>query len=106
MCKGRNRDADAENTLVDTVGEGEGGPHRESGMGSCTLPCAKPRPVGICSLPYAKQRASGSLLKQALCESLEAGDGVGGGKEVQEGGDACLPMVGSCCCVAETSKIL
>ena len=83
MCKGRNRDADAENTLVDTVGEGERGTQRESSKGPCTL-------------PYAKQRASGSLLKPVLCERLEAWDGVGGGKEVHEGGDPCSPMVDSC----------
>lgn len=34
-------------------------------------------------LPYAKQRAGGSLLKQALCESLEAGWGGRWGRRVQ-----------------------
>ena len=28
--------------------------------------------------------------------------GVGGGREVQEGGDICIPMADSCCCMAET----
>ena len=32
------------------------------------------------------------------------GDGVGGGKEVQEGGDMCTPMDDSCWCMAETNK--
>ena len=31
-----------------------------------------------------------------LCDKLEMWDGVGGGREVQEGGDICLPMIDSC----------
>ena len=31
-----------------------------------------------------------------LRDSLEKWDGVGGGKEVQEGGDVCIPMADSC----------
>ena len=27
-----------------------------------------------------------------LCDNLEGWDGVGGGKEIQEGGDICIPM--------------
>ena len=27
-----------------------------------------------------------------LCDNLEAWDGVGGRREVQEGGDICIPM--------------
>ena len=27
-----------------------------------------------------------------LCENLEGCDGVGGGREIQEGGDICIPM--------------
>ena len=41
-----------------------------------------------------------------LCDSLEKWDGVGGGKEVQEGGDICIPMGDLCCCMAETNAIL
>ena len=28
-----------------------------------------------------------------LCDSLEGWDGEGGGREAQEGGDICIPMV-------------
>ena len=35
-------------------------------------------------------------LKQGLCINLEAWDGEGDGREVQEGGDICIPMVDSC----------
>ena len=32
--------------------------------------------------------------------------GVGGGREVQEGGDICIPVADSCGCMAETNTIL
>ena len=35
-------------------------------------------------------------LKQRLCINLEGWDGEGDGREVQEGGDICIPMVDSC----------
>ena len=34
-------------------------------------------------------------LKQGLCINLEGWDGEGGGREVQEGGDICIPMADS-----------
>ena len=46
--------------------------------------------------------ACGNLLCDAgtsnpvLCDNLEGWDGVGGGKEVQEGGDVCIAMADSC----------
>ena len=35
-------------------------------------------------------------LKQELCVHLEAWDGEGDGREVQKGGDICIPMADSC----------
>jgi len=35
-------------------------------------------------------------LKQGLCINLEGWDGVGNGREVQKGGDICIPMADSC----------
>ena len=35
-------------------------------------------------------------LKQGLCINLEVWDGEGDGREVQEGGDRCIPMADSC----------
>ena len=35
-------------------------------------------------------------LKQGLCINLEGWDGAGGEKEVQKGGDICIPMANSC----------
>ena len=34
--------------------------------------------------------------KQGLCINLEGWDGEGDGREVQEGGDICIPMADSC----------
>ena len=45
-------------------------------------------------------------LKQELCNNLEGWDGEGGGREVQRGGDICVPMADSCWCLAETNTIL
>ena len=35
-------------------------------------------------------------LKQGLCINTEEWDGEGGGREVQKGGDICIPMADSC----------
>ena len=35
-------------------------------------------------------------LKQGLCINLEGWDGEGDGREVQNGGDICIPMADSC----------
>ena len=35
-------------------------------------------------------------LKQGLCINLEGWDGEGDGREVQKGGDICIPMGASC----------
>jgi len=33
---------------------------------------------------------------QVLCDSLKGWDGMGGGREVQEGEDICIPVADSC----------
>ena len=53
------------------------------------------------TLPYIKdsQREFAvwlRKLKQGLCISLEGWDGAGDGREVQQGGDICIPMADSC----------
>ena len=74
---------------MDTVGEGEGGMNWESSMETFTL-------------PYVKYVASGNLLSDTgssspvLCDDLERWDGVGGGKEIHEGGEKCIYMADSC----------
>ena len=41
-----------------------------------------------------------------LGDNLEGWDGMGGGREVQEGGDICILMADSYCCTAETNTTL
>ena len=45
-------------------------------------------------------------LKLGLYNNPEGWDETGGGREVQEGGDICIPMADSCWRVAETNAIL
>ena len=35
-------------------------------------------------------------LKQGLCDNQQEWDGEGDGREMQEGGDICIPMADSC----------
>ena len=56
------------------------------------------KPTGICCM--AKKP------KQGLCINLEGWDGAGDGREVQEGGDICIPMADSCRGLTENNKIL
>ena len=44
--------------------------------------------------------------QMGLCINLEGWDGVGGGREVQEGGDICIPTADSYSCLTENNKIL
>ena len=44
--------------------------------------------------------------KPVLCDNLEGWDGEGGGREVPEGGDICIPMADSCWYMAETNTKL
>ena len=41
-----------------------------------------------------------------LFDNLEGWNGIGGGREVQEGGYICILRADSCCCMAETSTTL
>ena len=64
------------------------------------------------TLACVKYIASGNLLYDAgssdpvLCDNPEGCDGLGGGREAEEGGDMCIPMADSCCCMAETNTVL
>ena len=41
-----------------------------------------------------------------LCDNPERWDGIRGGREVQGGGDICIPMADSFCYMEETNTIL
>ena len=45
-----------------------------------------------------------SELRPVFHDNLEGWDGMGGGREVPEGGDICLPMNDSCWCMAEINQ--
>ena len=45
-------------------------------------------------------------LKQGLCINLEGWDEEGDGRELQRGGDICIPMADSCGGLIENKKIL
>ena len=47
-----------------------------------------------------------SLKKTVLCDNLEEWDGVEDGGDVQEGGDMCILMADSHCCMAEANTTL
>ena len=74
----RKRDTDVLNSLLDSVGEGEGGMIWENGIETCII-------------SYVKQIASPGLMHDTGCLGLVHWDdpegwyGEGGGREVQNG---------------------
>ena len=93
---GRNKDADVENRLVDTVGKGGGGMHSESS-------------TAMHILPYVKQIAQSCCITQefnpAFCDDTEERDGGAvGGRLMKEG--LYIVMTDSHCCMAETHTTL
>ena len=74
-CK---RDTDVKNSLLDSVGDGEGGVIWENGIETCII-------------SYVKRIASPGLMHETGCSGLvhwddpEGWDGEGGGRGVQDG---------------------
>ena len=72
------RDTDVQNSLLDSVGEAEGGMIWENSIETCIL-------------SYVNQIASQGLMHETGCSGLvhwddpEGRDGEGGGREVQDG---------------------
>ena len=86
--QGSNRETDIKNRLTD-MGKGEERVrYMESNMETY---------ITICKID-SQQEFSICLrkLKQGLCISLEGWDMAGNGREVQKGGDICIPMADSC----------
>ena len=89
------RDTDVQNSLFDSVGEGEGGMIWENG-------------IETCKLSHVKRVASPGLMHDTGCSELvhwddpEEWDGMG--REVGGGfrmGNTCTPMADSCQCMAK-----
>ena len=87
------RDTDVLNSLLDSVGEGEGGMIWEDG-------------IETCKLSYVKQIASPGSMHDTGCLGLahwddpEGCDGEGGGRGFKMG-NTCTPMVDSSQCMAK-----
>ena len=53
--------------------------------------------INICKIDSQRESASWlRKLKQGLCINLEEWDAEEDGREVQKGGDICIPMADSC----------
>ena len=83
-----NGETDIVNRLID-MGRGEGRVrYMESNMETY---------ITICKIVSQRKFAVWlRKLKQGLCINLEGWDGEEDGREVQKGGDICIPMADSC----------
>ena len=92
------RNTDVWNSLLDSVGEGEGGMIWENSTETCIL-------------PYVKQITSPGSMHETGCSGLvhwddpEGWDGEGGGRGFRMG-NTCTPMADSCQCMAKTTTVL
>ena len=63
--------------------------------------------ITICKIDGQREFAEWlRKLKQGLCINLVGWNGEGDGRDVQEGGDICISVADSCCCLIENNKIL
>ena len=85
------RDTDVKNSLLDSVGEGEGGMILENSIETCIL-------------SYVKQIASPGSMYETGCSGLVHWDDPKGWDG--EGGNTCTPIADSCECMAKTTTIL
>ena len=95
--QGKNRDAEVENGVVDTVGGVNGWMNWESSTDIYIR-------TALCKTD------SGKLLyntgSSAQCSVTTRGMGWGGVKEAQEGGDICIFMADLPCCMVEINTTL
>ena len=87
------RDTDVQNSLMDSVGDGEGGMIWENGIETCII-------------SYVKRIASPGSMQDTGCwrrmhwDDPEVWYGEGGGKGFRMG-NTCTPMMDSCQCMAK-----
>ena len=93
---GRNGDADVKNRLLDTVGEGEGWTGGGRSIHINTLPCVK---------STAAEKLPNNTGSPAGGSVMTSKTGMRGRREAHEGGDMCILMADSHCCMAETNTI-
>ena len=92
------RDTDVKNSLVDSVGEGEGGMICEGS-------------IEMCILSYVKWITSPGSMHETECSGLVHWDDPEGWEGWEVGGrfwmgNTCTPMVDSCQCMAKTTTIM
>ena len=94
----RKRDTDVQNSILDSVGEGEGGMFRENSIETCILSRVKQ----ISSPGWMHE-----ISARAWCTGKTQRDRVkrkvGGGIRM---GNTCKSMADSCQCMAKTTTIL
>ena len=81
------RNSHREQTFVHGEREGEGEMYGESNMETYII---------ICKIDSQREFAYVLGNSNGLCINLEEWDGEGDGREVQKGGDICMPMADSC----------
>ena len=94
----RKRDTDVQNTLLDSVGEGEGGMFRENSIKTCTLSRVKQISSPGC-MHDTSVRAWCTGKTQIDWVEKEVGDGI-------RMGNTCKSMADSCQCMAKATIIL
>ena len=91
--QGSKRDTDIQNSLLDSVGEGEGGTIWENGIETCKLSYVKRiASPGSIHVQGAQDRCTGMTQRYGM------GREVGGRFRM---GNTCAPMVDSCQCMAK-----
>ena len=89
----RKRDTDVQNSLLDSMGEGEGGMISENSIETCIL-------------PSVKQITNPGLMHETGRTGMTLRDRIG--REVVKRlrmGHICTPMADSCQCMAKTTTI-
>ena len=94
----RKRDADVQNRLLDSVGEGKSGMIQENSIETCILSSVKQ----ISSPGWMHETSA-----QSWCTGKTQRDGIGRkeGGEIRMG-NTCKSMADSCQCMVKTIKIL
>ena len=94
----RKRDTDAQNRLLDSVGEGEGGMFRENSIKTCILSRVKQiTSPGWMHETSARAWCTGKTQQNRV--EREVGEGIGMG-------NTCKSMADSCQCMTKTTTIL
>ena len=94
----RKRDTDVYNSLLDSVGEGEGGMVQENSIETCILSRVKQiTSPGCMHETSARTWCPGMTLRDRVGREVRGGIGMG---------NTCISMADSCQCMTKTTTIL